>query len=92
MKRLDGHRVLVTGAASGIGPATVLRLLDEGAAVVAADVSADGLEKTSAQAQEFGSGTQLFVLESNIGDGSSVVDGVRSTVDTEIRIDGGTHA
>ncbi|WP_262490909.1 SDR family NAD(P)-dependent oxidoreductase [Mycobacterium simiae] len=34
MKRLDGQRILVTGAASGIGQATALRLLDEGAAVV----------------------------------------------------------
>ena len=36
MDRLDNHRSLVTGAASGIGQATVLRLLEEGAAVVAA--------------------------------------------------------
>ena len=43
MKRLEGKRILVTGAASGIGQATALRLLDEGAAVVAADIAADGL-------------------------------------------------
>ena len=34
MKRLAGNRILVTGAASGIGQATALRLVDEGAAVV----------------------------------------------------------
>ena len=50
MKRLAGNRILVTGAASGIGQATALRLLDEGAAVVAADVAADGLDKTRAGA------------------------------------------
>jgi len=38
MKRFEGRRVLVTGAASGIGQATALRLHDEGAEVVAADV------------------------------------------------------
>ena len=82
MKRLAGNRILVTGAASGIGQATALRLLDEGAAVVAADVAADGLDKTRAQAQEAGGGERLTTLEMNIGDERSVVDGVRSAVDT----------
>ena len=82
MKRLERNRILVTGAASGIGQATALRLLDEGASVVAADVVADGLEKTRAQAQEAGSGERLTLLEMNIADESSVADGVRSAVET----------
>ena len=42
MIAFEGKGVLVTGAASGIGQATVQRLLDEGARVVgAADVPAD---------------------------------------------------
>ena len=82
MKRLAHNRILVTGAASGIGQATALRLLDEGAAVVAADVAADGLEKTRARAAEIGAAERLATLEMNVGDESSVVDGVRSAVDT----------
>jgi NAD(P)-dependent dehydrogenase (short-subunit alcohol dehydrogenase family) len=39
MNRFEGRRVLVTGAASGIGKATAERLRAEGAEVVAADVS-----------------------------------------------------
>ena len=39
MNRFEGRRVLVTGAASGIGQATAVRLHDEGAIVVAADVA-----------------------------------------------------
>jgi NAD(P)-dependent dehydrogenase (short-subunit alcohol dehydrogenase family) len=39
MNRFEGRRALVTGAASGIGMATAQRLHDEGAEVVAADVS-----------------------------------------------------
>ena len=43
MQRFTDRRVLVTGAASGIGRATVLRLLSEGATVAAADIAAEGL-------------------------------------------------
>ena len=82
MKRLERNRILVTGAASGIGQATALRLLDEGAAVVAADVAADGLDKTRARAAEIGAGERLTTLEMDVGDERSVVDGVRSAVDT----------
>jgi NAD(P)-dependent dehydrogenase (short-subunit alcohol dehydrogenase family) len=82
MKRLAHNRILVTGAASGIGQATALRLLDEGAAVVAADVAADGLDKTRARAGEIGAAERVATLEMNVGDESSVVDGVRSAVDT----------
>src|SRR5271166_2995956 len=82
MKRLAHNRVLVTGGASGIGQATALRLLDEGAAVVAADVAADGLDKTRARAGEIEAGDRLATLEMNVGDERSVVEGVRSAVDT----------
>ena len=82
MKRLAHNRVLVTGGASGIGQATVLRLLDEGAAVVAADLAPDGLDKTRARAGEIGAGDRLTTLEMNVGDERSVIDGVRSAVDT----------
>ncbi|QSE91577.1 SDR family oxidoreductase [Rhodococcus pseudokoreensis] len=82
MNRLEDSRILVTGAASGLGQATSLRLLDEGASVVAADVCPEGLEKTRALAQESGFDKRLTTLEMNIGDEPSVVDGVRSAVDT----------
>jgi NAD(P)-dependent dehydrogenase (short-subunit alcohol dehydrogenase family) len=39
MERLEGRVALVTGAASGIGKATVRRLTDEGAAVLLTDVN-----------------------------------------------------
>lgn len=46
MNRFDGTKILVTGAASGIGRATVLRLVSEGATVLAVDRSAEGLRET----------------------------------------------
>ncbi len=51
-RRLEGRRAIVTGAASGIGRATVLRFLAEGASVLAADRAAEGLAETAALAGE----------------------------------------
>ena len=50
MERYEGRVVLVTGAGSGIGRATVHRLVDEGATVVAADISEEGLATTAKDA------------------------------------------
>jgi NAD(P)-dependent dehydrogenase (short-subunit alcohol dehydrogenase family) len=46
MRRYDGRQVLVTGAGSGIGQGVALRLLAEGAQLVAADVDETGLKDT----------------------------------------------
>lgn len=45
MKGLDGRVIVVTGASSGIGSATVRRLRAEGVRVEAWDVAADGLDQ-----------------------------------------------
>lgn len=82
MKRIDGQRILVTGAASGIGQATALRLLDEGAVVVGADIAAEGLEKTRIQARDRGVAERLTTCEMDVGDEASVVNGVRSAINT----------
>jgi NAD(P)-dependent dehydrogenase (short-subunit alcohol dehydrogenase family) len=82
MKRLDGKRILVTGAASGIGQATALRLLGEGARVVAADIAADGLDATRAGAAEAATADRLTTVPMNVGEESSVIDGVRRAVET----------
>jgi NAD(P)-dependent dehydrogenase (short-subunit alcohol dehydrogenase family) len=43
MQRLQGKRILVTGAAGGLGGAIVARLIKEGAAIVASDRDAEAL-------------------------------------------------
>ena len=48
MGKLDGKVALVTGAGSGIGRASALRMAAEGAAVMCADIDADGARETAA--------------------------------------------
>lgn len=45
MRGLKGRRILITGAAGGIGTATAARFLEEGAQVVALDHDAEGLHR-----------------------------------------------
>jgi meso-butanediol dehydrogenase/(S,S)-butanediol dehydrogenase/diacetyl reductase len=52
--RFAGKVALVTGAASGIGRATALRLAEESAALVVCDVQSEALEQTAKDARELG--------------------------------------
>jgi NAD(P)-dependent dehydrogenase (short-subunit alcohol dehydrogenase family) len=70
MRRYDGRRVLVTGAGSGIGQGIALRLLDEGAQLVAADIDQPGLEATAAKAGD--AAERLRMVQVNIADPESV--------------------
>jgi NAD(P)-dependent dehydrogenase (short-subunit alcohol dehydrogenase family) len=47
MGRLEGHRALVTGAGSGIGRATCLRLREEGATVAALDLDRESAARVA---------------------------------------------
>ena len=82
MNRLEGQRILVTGAASGIGQATALRLLDAGATVVASDVVEGGLDATRARADEAATAGRLTTMPMDVGNEASVIDGVSRTVET----------
>ncbi|MGW5513887.1 SDR family NAD(P)-dependent oxidoreductase [Nocardia africana] len=82
MERFAGRRVLITGAGSGIGRATVHRILSEGGTVVAADVSEAGLAETAKQAAEKGSADRLTTVTIDISDESSVQAGVAKAVET----------
>ena len=53
-RRFEGKVTFVTGAASGMGRATVQRFADEGAKVFAVDVDESGLEKAAAEIREGG--------------------------------------
>jgi meso-butanediol dehydrogenase / (S,S)-butanediol dehydrogenase / diacetyl reductase len=49
MKRFENRVILVTGAGSGIGAATVRRLFDEGASIAAADIRKEDVERVVAE-------------------------------------------
>ncbi|MEU1961355.1 SDR family oxidoreductase [Nocardia sp. NPDC019255] len=78
LQRYDNRRVLVTGGGSGIGQATVLRLLDEGGRVAAADISEAGLKDTLAKAGAHSENLTTVVMD--IGEEASVKAGVAEAV------------
>jgi NAD(P)-dependent dehydrogenase (short-subunit alcohol dehydrogenase family) len=78
---LDGRRALVTGAASGIGRACVLRLLDEGAAVVGVDVAEAGLKETAELAAAAGTGGRLSTDPLDVSDEAAVTTATAAALD-----------
>lgn len=85
MQRFADRRIIVTGAGSGIGAATVARLLDENATVVAYDVSEAGLGATTAAADEAGTGKRLTTAVLDV----SSEDAVTSAIDAAVTDLGG---
>ncbi|MBO8195063.1 SDR family oxidoreductase [Streptomyces oryzae] len=81
MNRFTGRKVLVTGAGSGIGQATALRILAEGGSVVAADIAEAGLEKTRALAAEGGTDGRLGLTAVDIADEDSVRERVGAAIE-----------
>ncbi|MGN7860662.1 SDR family NAD(P)-dependent oxidoreductase [Microbacterium sp. 22303] len=77
--RLDQKTIIVTGAASGIGRGTALRLLAEGATVAAMDLSAANLDTLSQEVAP-ADRQRLLLAEVNIADESSVRDAVADII------------
>ena len=69
MKRFAGKTVVVTGAGSGIGAASVRRLHEEGAAVVAIDLQQAAADKTVAA---LGEGARALAIGADVADRAQV--------------------
>jgi pyridoxal 4-dehydrogenase len=67
MKRFEGRVAVVSGAAQGMGKAVALRLAQEGATIIAADINGKGAEAT---AKEIGG--KSFGQQTDIGEPASV--------------------
>jgi NAD(P)-dependent dehydrogenase (short-subunit alcohol dehydrogenase family) len=80
LQRYNDRRVLITGGGSGIGQACVLRILDEGAQVVAGDISESGLKDTVVKAG--GAASRLTTVVLDVGSEDSVKAGVGEAIST----------
>jgi NAD(P)-dependent dehydrogenase (short-subunit alcohol dehydrogenase family) len=76
----DGHVAIITGAASGIGLATALRLGARGAAVVIADISQSHAEAAAAQVRSAGA-SQVWASACDVSNETQVAATVQGTID-----------
>lgn len=77
--RFNGKTVVVTGAGSGIGKATALRIAREGGQVIAADISTERLEELASE----NLGLALITVAGDITD-QSVADQIVARADGKI--------
>jgi NAD(P)-dependent dehydrogenase (short-subunit alcohol dehydrogenase family) len=83
--RFDGKVVLVTGAASGIGAATVERIAREGGTLLCTDVQAEAVRESAKRAIELGASAEAVV--SDVSDPDQVKSSVAACIDHFGRID-----
>jgi meso-butanediol dehydrogenase/(S,S)-butanediol dehydrogenase/diacetyl reductase len=86
-RRFEGKAVMITGAASGIGRASALRLGREGARLFACDIDPSGLEAFAAEAKEQEGGIQVDTHVLDVSDGPACRDAVARAVETCGKLD-----
>jgi NAD(P)-dependent dehydrogenase (short-subunit alcohol dehydrogenase family) len=84
--RLSGRRILVTGGGTGIGQATVLRLVAEGTEVAVADIRMDAAEDTARQVADAGGTAHAYELD--VGDEAQTSEVVSAVADRLGGLDG----
>jgi meso-butanediol dehydrogenase/(S,S)-butanediol dehydrogenase/diacetyl reductase len=70
MGHLDGQAAFITGAGSGIGRGTAVRLARDGANICITDIDTDGANETAAMVREFG--RDALVVKTNVASKSQV--------------------
>ena len=72
--RFEGRAAVITGGASGIGRAAVLRFLEEGASVAFADLNDANAEETLGLARAAGHGGRVDYVRADVTDEAAVRD------------------
>jgi NAD(P)-dependent dehydrogenase (short-subunit alcohol dehydrogenase family) len=85
--RLEGRVAMITGGGSGMGRATVLRFLDEGARVVVADLNEASGAHTLELAAGRGAGERVRFLRTDVSREPDVQAAVQAAVDGFGRLD-----
>ncbi len=85
--RLAGKVAVVTGGASGIGKATVMRFCEEGAYVVAADLNPTSGESLMDEASDAGIGSAVRFVRTDVADETEIERAVSTAVDQFGRLD-----
>jgi NAD(P)-dependent dehydrogenase (short-subunit alcohol dehydrogenase family) len=85
VRRLENKVAIITGAAAGIGRATALRMAEEGATVVIADINAEGGTRVADEVTA--SGGRALAVHTDIGKPEQVLQLMDRTVQTFGRID-----
>ena len=85
--RLAGRRILITGAASGIGQATAALFRDEGAAVAMLDCDAELLDQACREIAQ-GDGPEVVMLVADVTDDERVTQAVRDAAGALGGLDG----
>ena len=90
LERLSDRVVIVTGAASGIGQATAIRLVSEGAKVLASDINREGLAETLETANQAASenGGECITHVADISREEDAASTVATAVEAWGRLDG----
>lgn len=86
--RLNNKVAAITGGASGMGKASVMRFLAEGARVVMADLNDETLEQTRAEAADAGFGADVLTsVRADVSSEDDIVGIVGAAVDSFGRLD-----
>lgn len=87
-ERFSDHTILITGAGSGLGRASAVRLASEGAALSLVDVSEEGLAATADAVREIAPDAKLLTIVADVSSDDDTQRYVDETVSTFGRLDG----